>query len=211
MQETPTATPTATLAARGWEVLEAGPGGEPLANVIEALTGSGTALLRDVEIGSAGCPGDLVASPEEFAFHTDGVFWKLPPRWICIQVLRADGGGALHVLDLDPLADELRRCPHLWFGTGQGGLVGPVVADGGARPVIRYRRDYMHALEDTDTAKLAELHERVGAHAAAAERVGELAPGDCLVIDNWRLAHRREAFRGERRIRRLWFGAKASR
>ncbi|MBV9140742.1 MAG: TauD/TfdA family dioxygenase [Pseudonocardiales bacterium] len=32
-----------------------------------------------------------------------------------------------------------------------------------------------------------------------------VAPGECLLVDNWNVLHRRRHFTGRRVIRRLWF------
>ncbi|MGX1166740.1 hypothetical protein AB7M16_003006 [Bradyrhizobium sp. USDA 372] len=166
-----------------------------------------TPLMRDIEIASSGSRAQLQASREQFDFHTDGVFWQVPPRWMCIEVLRADFGGALHVVDLRPLSEVLDAFGPVFFGNGNGGLVARAVENHDGSQVLRYRQDYMHSVNDAEGVNWGGLHLTAAHHMhRRAHRVGELRANECLFLDNWHFAHFRAAFSGERVIRRLWFG-----
>jgi hypothetical protein len=126
-----------------------------------------------------------------------------PPRWVVIHVLRSECGGALHVLDTRTIIGQLREWNKVWFGTDAAGVATAPVTDEGKTPIVRYRADYMRPL--TEITELGTLHAFLRVHAArAAVALRELSEGDNLVLDNWRVLHRRTAFEGERVIRRLW-------
>jgi hypothetical protein len=200
------------LVEQGWALLHGTQQSNPVQYVVESLSNISAPITRDVQIGSSGCAGDLLASRDEFEFHTDGVFWALPPRWVCIELLRADSGGALHILDLRPIAEVLSAVGRVFFGRESVGIVGEMLERFDTCQVLRYRRDYTIPLSEPDATKLENAVNSVAIHAAAhAVVVGELSLGDCLITDNWRIAHRREAFRGERLIRRLWIGGREKR
>lgn len=198
----------AALFQRGYQVA-ANPGDGALGALVEGFERAGFRVTRDVVIGGDDGSAQLVAQTGDFWFHTDGVFLPEPPRWVIIQVLRAEGGGGLHVVDAAPLANEAGGC-EAWFGTERHGLTAPVAGVIDGRACIRYRADYMRPVSDRDAGALAAVHARVAELAARSSvSVGELAVGDCLVTDNWRILHRREAFSGTRVIRRLWLAAEA--
>lgn len=146
----------------------------------------------------------------EFWFHTDGVFLPDPPRFVIIQLLRREPriGGALHVLDTGPFLTQLPD-GRLLYGTDAGGVEASIVESRGRDLLVRYRQDYMREVTGGPGAepihqKFRELAER---HSV---RVGSLRPDDCIVIDNWRVLHRRESFEGERLIRRVWLSPRTA-
>ena len=195
-------------------------GGVPtgLLRAVDELTG-GARLLRDVTIGM---PGDgsvqLVAEQGEFWFHTDAAFLPVPPRWMVIAVLEADGGGGLDLLPvelIEPTALSVRAS----YLTPEGYREAPVLEElpggvGGRR--VRYRRDRMRAAGSpsgpsgpSGPSELDAAHEAVRAASPGATFAGELQPGECLLVDNWTVLHRRRPFTGRRVIRRLWFDSAA--
>ncbi|MBP7608803.1 MAG: hypothetical protein E6Q99_09165 [Elusimicrobia bacterium] len=191
------------LLDRGYDVMH---GTGAAAAMVDGLAQLGYRVGRDVVIGPPGS-GVLLPHEGDFWHHTDGTFFAVPPRWVIIEVLRADRGGALHVFDAASLARELDSGT-IWYGTELGGVFTSVVTEIDGRPCIRYRADYMHACDDPD--RLAAVHARIARHAAtSAIEIGELPPSSCLVTDNWRVLHRRAAFTGERTIRRLWLSPSA--
>ncbi|MFK0278814.1 TauD/TfdA family dioxygenase [Ensifer sp. NPDC090286] len=198
------------LRENGWLILSRHSDSEKFSMLTRQIENDAP-LMRDVEITSAAAKGQLRASRKQFDFHTDGVFWKIPPRWMCIEVLRADAGGALHVVDLRPLALSLGAIGPVFFGNENAGCVARAADDRDGNWILRYRRDYMHAVDGTEPAHWESAHTAVANHVQAqAHRVGELQPNECLFLDNWSFAHCREAFSGERVIRRMWFGGIAA-
>ncbi len=180
-----------------------------LLRVVDELTG-GSRLLRDVTIGM---PGDesaqLVAEQGDFWFHTDAAFLPVPPRWMVIAVLEADDGGGLDLLPvelIDPAALSVRAS----YLTPEGYRVAPVLeelpGDGGDQRV-RYRSDRMRAVGPPSVLEAA--HRAVRDASPGAAFAGELRPGECLLVDNWTVLHRRRPFTGRRVIRRLWFDSVA--
>ncbi|QMU71542.1 TauD/TfdA family dioxygenase [Streptacidiphilus sp. P02-A3a] len=176
---------------------------------VDELTG-GARLLRDVTIGM---PGDgnaqLVAEQGDFWFHTDATFLPVPPRWMVIAVLEADGGGGLDLLPVELVEAAALSVPAAYL-TPEGHRVAPVLeelpGDGVGRR-IRYRKDRMRAAGPP--AELEAAHAAVRAASAGAGFAGELRPGECLLVDNWTVLHRRRPFTGRRVIRRLWFDSAA--
>ncbi|MFI5672572.1 TauD/TfdA family dioxygenase [Streptomyces sp. NPDC051704] len=174
---------------------------------VQELTGGKARLIRDVTIGM---PGDtdieLVAEHGDFWFHTDAAFLPVPPRWMAIAVLEADGGGGLDLLPVEHIDPEplAARASYL---TVEGVQVAPILEQlpDGQGPLLRYRRDRMIAVDDTAAVEAA--HRAVEAAADQVVTVGELAPGEVLLVDNWTMLHRRRPFNGRRVIRRLWFDA----
>lgn len=170
--------------------------------IVAAMIDFGARVVRDVVIDSAG-QGALAAQPGDFWFHTDGVFLTVPPRWVVVEVIRADSGGALHVLDGTQLSEVSQLGGYIWFGNDNGGVHAQIVSRIAGRPCLRYRADYMR--DDQRGLTVNAAHASIAALAAInAVALGELPAGSCLVVDNWRVLHRREAFQGARTIRRLW-------
>ncbi|MDH6575442.1 TauD/TfdA family dioxygenase [Kitasatospora sp. MAP5-34] len=177
--------------------------------LVDELTGGASYLVRDVTIGM---PGDesaeLVAEQGDFWFHTDAAFLPVPPRWMVIAVLEAESGGGLDVLpaeSIDPAALAVRAA----YLTADGSRVSPVLEElpRGRGRRIRYRRDRMLATGAPDG--LAAVHRAVETAADQAVSVGQLGSGECLLVDNWTVLHRRRPFGGRRVIRRLWFDTAA--
>ncbi len=132
--------------------------------------------------------------------HTDESFFATPSRYVLLHCWRPDpaGGGLNTVADL---ADVLARltdaeradCARLRYGWR--GVEAPIVVapPGGGPPRVRFNVREAQCLE-RDPAAGDALAQRF-AHAAEEAAVGlALGPGDCLVLDNWRVLHGRTAF-----------------
>ncbi|GAA2339036.1 TauD/TfdA family dioxygenase [Streptomyces kunmingensis] len=179
--------------------------GTDLPDFIASLVGIPLVTVRDVVIGMRGDDTELVAQLGDFWFHTDATFVPAPPRWMAILVQEADEGGALDLLPTEFL-DPARLSALVGYQAQDGTLTAPALepVPGVARPGrVRYRQDRM--TDAGNPMALADVHEAVR---EAAEQgtvpAGELGPGDCLLLDNWTVLHRRTAFEGRRVIRRLW-------
>ncbi|MEU8033369.1 TauD/TfdA family dioxygenase [Streptomyces sp. NPDC049099] len=174
---------------------------------VQELTYGKAELNRDVAIGM---PGDrdihLVAEQGDFWFHTDAAFLPVPPRWMVIAVIEAEGGGGLDLLPAEHI-DAAALGARASYLTPEGVLVSPVLErlPDGQGERMRYRRDRM--VEVDGPGALESAHRAVDEAANQALSVGELRPGECLLVDNWRVLHRRRPFSGRRVIRRLWFDA----
>jgi alpha-ketoglutarate-dependent taurine dioxygenase len=188
---------------RSFALIPSDDGGDPCRSIIQAFAEHDFHVTRDVIVSTQDVAGDLTAQAGDFWFHTDGVFLEPPPRWVVIQVLEAEQGGELHVLNAAGLRDSLPSGDVL-FGQPHRGVTAPlVVAAASGQRVFRYRQDYMHPL--SGGADLEAAHRVVSGLAEQnAVPLGALAPYDCLVLDNWWVMHRRESFSGRRVIRRLW-------
>ena len=188
------------LASCGWALLRSG-GRDPTAKIVASFARNDVNPTRDVTIGQR--PTDpLRPQPGDFWFHTDGVFWTVPPRWVAIQLLEADKGGELQVLDSRWFVDEVPVGTCLFGGREPRNRAAISWERGGVR-AIRYRQDYM---TDGEPASMLSLVDAlVRRWAAEAVDVPDLEPLDCLIVDNWTHLHRRKQFEGERRVRRIWF------
>lgn len=176
--------------------------GDPLQRAVEALALAGSEITRDVVVGGPGSGDEMVAQDGDFWYHTDAVFWTTPPRWVIVQVLESEGGGELEVADARPLLARLPPGP-CFYGRDGVGVRSDVVTATLRGPLVRYRADYMHEVEGGPA--LGPLHALLRRELPKlGVGLGNLPPGHCLVVDNWTQLHRRRAFRGNRRIRRLW-------
>ncbi|MBL8665418.1 MAG: TauD/TfdA family dioxygenase [Candidatus Odyssella sp.] len=132
--------------------------------------------------------------------HTDESFFATPSRYVLLHCWRPDpaGGGLNTVADLaDVLArlTDAERADCVRLRYSWRGVESPIVGappDGGPLRV-RFNVREAQCLE-RDTAAGDALAQRF-AHAAEEAAVGlALGPGDCLVLDNWRVLHGRTAF-----------------
>jgi alpha-ketoglutarate-dependent taurine dioxygenase len=173
---------------------------------IHCLSEAGFPLLRDVMIGMGGDPNvDLTADGGDFWFHTDGVFLRSPPRWIAIFLKERQLGGDLQVLSSLPIACQAPHC-EVRFGSLDSGVTSAILTAHKGKALFRYRSDYMFSSPE-DQGILHAFDQLLRSHAeTAAMNIDGFSPGDCLIVDNWTLLHRRRAFSGRRVIRRLWFG-----
>jgi alpha-ketoglutarate-dependent taurine dioxygenase len=175
---------------------------DPLPDLLEAFHQSGSWITRDVVIGGMADAPHLVSMSGDFWFHTDGVFWTIPPHWIIIQVLQTEGGGQLEVVDAGPLLEEFPR-GECFFGREGIGQTAALVSYCDENPVLRYREDYMIPI--SGGLDLNALHSQLKNRLFPSSiDLGCLQPGECLVLNNWTHLHRRRAFSGNRRIRRIW-------
>ena len=180
-------------------------GEDPLPALVDRCEELGARVLRDVVLGMPGDRMPLSAKPGDFWFHTDAVFLPEPPRWVVIQVLEAEGGGDLHVLDATMLM-PLMPPGDVLFGDEGTRHRCPITDQRDGTPYLRYRRDYMSPVPDG--ADVDAAHMLIESQAALHARRVEppLARLDCVILDNWCLLHRRQPFVGRRVIRRLWLG-----
>lgn len=135
-----------------------------IAALADAIVSNGYSMLRDVTIGSDCSSADLIAEPGDLWFHTDGCFLDTPPRWV-VQVLAADGGGAVTLLDAD-LFWHLIPAGTAMFG-GAAGVTSAIRRSASPRALFRYRRDYM-APDEVTAEQLKQFDEIVASAASCA-------------------------------------------
>ncbi|KUL36996.1 hypothetical protein ADL22_23035 [Streptomyces sp. NRRL F-4489] len=187
--------------ARAWRFRSRG---ADLLRTAEELTGRRLAVVRDVTVGMPGDDGELVAQQGDFWFHTDATFLPEPPHWMIIAVQEAHAGGELELLPSEFLDTEALSAEATYL-TPDGAVHTPVWEPLPGPPGtgrLRYREDRM--LAGGDAAAVDRAQQAVSDAAAHALTVGALAPGECLLVDNWTVLHRRRTFTGRRVIRRLW-------
>lgn len=136
----------------------------------------------------------------EHHMHTDECFYATPSRYVLLHCWRPDpeGGGLSLVAPVDDVLASLSphersACAELRFSWR--GVESPILSSvpGMSSARVRFNMREAHCLEAEPEAGDA----LVGRFAEAAERAAveiELAPGDCLVLDNWRVLHGRTAF-----------------
>lgn len=176
--------------------------GTAMAEAVEHLRPVAPTVMRDVLIGPDTSTCGLAPLQGDFWYHTDGVFLKSPPHFVVIQVLKCEAGGGFWVLDSRTLVGFPNEA--LRFGTSVHSIAAcPLEKAPGQERVFRYRRDYL--VRDAMPECCEALDQAVCMAAAEhARRLGELPSGTTLVLNNWRMLHRRETFSGDRTIRRVW-------
>lgn len=132
--------------------------------------------------------------------HTDEAFYATPSRYVLLHCWRPDpaGGG---VTLLAPAGDVLARltpaeradCARLRYRWR--GVESPILAamPDGAMLRVRFNVREADCLERPREAGDA-LAERFAHTAEEAATALAMEPGDCLVLDNWRVLHGRTAF-----------------
>lgn len=158
----------------------------------------------------------LSTTAREFALHTDGYNLPRPPRYVLL--LRTDTG----VDDTISWISDARRAFALLsrstlkqleraiFPSAIGPL--PVIGRDASAPQLRFNSEEMRrwrerAARGTASQRLAD-HVTDALHVAL-ESVREsftIRPGDCLILDNWRVCHGRAAMASDstRVLKRTW-------
>jgi alpha-ketoglutarate-dependent taurine dioxygenase len=144
----------------------------------------------------------LSTTTDAFDLHTDEAYLPAPARYLLLHCWRADEAGGVNLLAdiasvlprLDPWAAE--ACHRVTFRWSA--LDAPILTPvpGRAWPRVRFNRK---ARVDRCAGSAASDKERylpetflIAARAAAV--ACPLAPGDCLITDNWRVLHGRTGF-----------------
>ena len=187
----------------GYSFIEAGTDQETI-KVVSRLSENKLNLSRNVIISSLMGNGDLAASNEEFFYHTDATFQKIPPKYIALQLLNPCEGGEIRMFDSALISKYLTNEAY-FFGQGDQKIVAKIQEKSPEGSFIfRYRRDYMTSISN-DSA-LNHFHDRLlNATQESSISLGYIPLGKILVINNWKFLHMRGSFTGERTIRRFWF------
>jgi L-asparagine oxygenase len=152
----------------------------------------------------------------EFPMHTDLAHWAVPPRYLVLRCIQGASEVATGVIDGNTLIEDLgstllRRTlvqPRRPLGNGKQLLRLLDRFDDFDAPVLRWDSIYLRPA----TAESEATFILVSKHIASMARddVVLLAPGDTLVVDNWRMVHRRSpvpATATNRHIDRVYVGA----
>lgn len=140
----------------------------------------------------------------EFWFHSDACFVTIPPRYIIVEVIERDKGGALSILDCSRIDTDINQ--DFIFGNENHSISVPWKASYKGDVIYRYRKDYMKARTPENNSLLNELHSAVeSSFKENAINLGELDRTEYLIVDNWKMLHSRADFSGERTINRYWF------
>lgn len=152
----------------------------------------------------------------EFPMHTDLAHWAVPPRYLVLRCIQGAAEVATGVIDGNVLIEKvgttlLRRTlvqPRRPIGNGKQLLRLMDRFDHCDAPVLRWDSIYLRpATAESETAFML-----VSKHIASMVRDDAvlLAPGDTLVVDNWRMIHRRSPVpetAANRHIDRVYVGA----
>lgn len=152
----------------------------------------------------------------EFPMHTDLAHWAVPPRYLVLRCIQGAPEVATGVIDGNILIDNfgitlLRRIlvqPRRPLGNGKQLLRLIDCFEDFDAPVLRWDSIYLRPA----TVESEKAFALVAKHIASIARddVVLLAPGDTLVVDNWRMIHCRShvpATAANRRIDRVYVGA----
>ncbi len=160
-------------------------------------------LTRTTLLSSNDISGCLAIQHDDFWFHTDGCFLDIPPRWVALQILDSGEGGDIEILDVFEKIERVRkRC--FIYGAKGFGVRRQVVDQVRGMSCLRYRSDYM---QEIVPGSLEELDRCIANASGGASRLVGMTANAIVVIDNWRVMHRRTAFTGDRLVKRFWFDA----
>jgi len=187
---------------RGWSILEINPGselleisralGEPMAS---RINGPLVDILRVVEAENAR-ERSLSAKygTGAFPWHTDLAHIRIPPRFVLMRSLGAAGARPSLLFDTNglcrsPYEDASLRTDIWLVNGGRGRFLTPIINDTLLREtrIFRYDPCVMRPMQQTSPS--AALIKRLNHSRATA--VIQWAPGLCVIIDNWRMAHAR--------------------
>jgi len=144
----------------------------------------------------------LSTTAEAFDLHTDEAYLPAPARYLLLHCWRADEAGGANLLAdvatvlprLDPWAAE--ACFRVTFRWSA--VEAPILAPlpGRAWPKVRFnvraRADRCAGTAVSDKERYLPEAFLIAAREAAV--ACPLAPGDCLITDNWRVLHGRTGF-----------------
>ena len=170
-------------------------------------------------------------STRKFSPHTDGTFIngmymennrfvKLgPPKYLILQCIKnsSQGGESIIVDGKKILEDLIHQNPDILkilFKEGSANFcrddqialnqsIFSIKDDNSIR--IRFRYDDKLFLPDWSYSQVKELNDKYFNNPKYHKMVN-LSPGDTILIDNYRMLHGRKAFKGKRKLHRVWIG-----
>ncbi len=151
----------------------------------------------------------------EFPMHTDLAHWAVPPRYLALRCISGTSEVATSLFDGNLMIEDigptpLRRTlvqPRRPLSNGKQLLRLLDYLEGSDTGVLRW--DSIFLLPATADSK--KTHSLVATYikSVAAKDVVLLAPGDTLIVDNWRMIHRRSPVpsgASDRHIDRVYLG-----
>lgn len=151
----------------------------------------------------------------KFPMHTDLAHWAVPPRYLALRCIRGASEVATGVFDGNLMIEDigstsLRRTlvqPRRPLSNGKQLLRLLDYVEGSDAGVLRWDSIFLHPA----TADSEKTHSLVATYikSVAAKDVVLLTPGDTLIVDNWRMIHRRSpvpAGAADRHIDRVYLG-----
>lgn len=152
----------------------------------------------------------------EFPMHTDLAHWAIPPRFLVLRCIQGASEVATGVIDGKVLIEDLgnttlRRTlvqPRRPLGNGKQLLRLLDRLDDYDVPVLRWDSIYLHPASASSKATFDLVSKYINSMTKSEAVL--LNRGDTLVIDNWRMIHRRSpvpAKATNRHIDRVYVGA----
>lgn len=152
---------------------------------------------------------------EEFPFHTDLAHWAIPPRYLMLRCIVGSNAVTTSLFDGNLLLDAmgstlLRRTlvqPRRPLRYGKQLLRLLEYLDGNDSKFLRWDSIFLRPATAESEKTFSLVVEYIGSNNA--EDMVLLSLGDTLIIDNWRMMHRRSAVpltASNRNIERVYLG-----
>lgn len=152
---------------------------------------------------------------EEFPMHTDLAHWAVPPRYLALRCIRGASKVGTSVFDGNLMIEDigkarLRRAlvqPRRPLSNGKQLLRLLDYLEGASDGVLRWDSIFLRPA----TSDSEKVHSLVATYikSVVANDVVLLTRGDTLIVDNWRMLHRRSpvpAGAADRHIDRVYLG-----
>lgn len=165
-----------------------------------------------------------VFTDRAMALHTDGAFMDNPPNVVALQCETApESGGETHLLDGRSLYEHLRntfpdRLAALYdddamtIARGSDAATRSIFSRRGRYTQVRFRLD--DGVDVSFKSTVAPLISRIQDFLRNRSNwlTRSLKPGEILILDNRRVLHGRDAFKGHpvRLVNRIWFDGRST-
>lgn len=151
----------------------------------------------------------------EFPMHTDLAHWAVPPRYLALRCIQGSPEVATGIVDGNVLIGDLGRAllrrtlvqPRRPLRNGKQILRLLDCFEDGDAPILRWDSIFLRPATANSEVAYKQVSEYIDS--MVAENVVLLTPGDTLIVDNWRMIHRRSpvpATAENRRIDRVYMG-----
>lgn len=172
-----------------------------LNTVISSLNVS---ISRDIIVTTNPKANELAAHREDFWFHSDATFIPIPPKLVIIHLLEDDSKSCFEIMDTTGIS--LVQNPYLLYGQKGTYIVSQTIIEHNNEKIFRYRKDFTTSLDDNSDSEF--ISSLVNQFYLSGNFVPiNLDVKDLIIIDNWKLLHRRGELKGPRSIRRIWLNS----